>query len=333
MIDYFRLILSLDDQHLERFVRDWVALKKNEYHEVHRFGGAGDLGRDVVGFVTNQRHQGPWHNFQCKQYVKRRLPYNEALIEIAKTLYHADANGFTFPEQYLFIAPHGLQRSLELLFDKPIELRDILITKWDKVCAKYIVDKQTIPLTPELKARIAAYDFGRVSRIDINHMLAHPHAKLVLHQHFGADPGPAPVGTAPTAIAPTELKYITQLVDAYSIRSATTFATPECVLDDATHGRHFRMQRERFYDADFFKRYYRDNTAAEVLPTFEKDIEHGVFDVYSKSHRDGLDRIDAVMAQAASVQTSGPLAPHARVSVKQGVCHHFANEGRLKWKT
>ncbi len=333
MIDYFRLILSLDDRQLERFVRDWVALKKSEYHEVHRFGGAGDLGRDVVGFVTSQRHEGPWHNFQCKQYVKRRLPYSEALIELAKTLYHADARGFSFPEQYFFIAPHGLQRRLELLLDKPTELRNDLITNWNKLCAKHIVDKKTIPLTPELKSRIAVYDFGRVSRIDINHMLAHPHVNLVLHQHFGADPGPAPVGTAPTAIAPSELKYISQLIDAYSIRSGTTFATPECALDDPTHGRHLRMQRERFYDADFFKRYYRDNTAAEVLPTFEKDIEHGVFEIYSKSYKDSLDRVDAVMAQAASVLTSGPLAPHARVSVKQGVCHHFANEGKLKWQT
>lgn len=93
------------------------------------------------------------------------------------------------------------------------------------------------------------------------------------------------------------------------------------------------MQRERFYDADFFKRYYRDNTAADILPTFEKDIEHGIFDVYSGSHLDSLARIDAVLAQAATVQPSGPLGPHARVSVKQGVCHHFANDGKLPWKT
>jgi hypothetical protein len=333
MIDYFRLILALDDKRLERFVRDWAALKSDDYHEVRRYGAAGDLGRDVVGFLTSKRHQGPWHNYQCKQYVQRRVPYNAGLIELAKTLYHADANDFTFPERYFFVAPHGLQRNLEVLFDKPDEFRSVLIAKWDKVCAKQIVEKQTIPLTQQLRNKISAYDFGCVSRIDIDQMIAYPRAQLALHMHFGADPGPAPIGTAPAVIAPLELQYISQLVEAYTSRSGIEFASPECVLDDATHGVHLRMQRERFYDADFFKRYYRDNTASDVLPTFEKDIEHGIFDVYSSSHKDSLARIDAVMAQAATVHTSGPLASHARVSVKQGVCHHFANEGRLRWKT
>ena len=300
MIDYYRLILALNDKDLERFVRDWVALKTDEYYEVRRFGAGGDLGRDVVGFVTSKRHEGPWHNYQCKQYVQRRLPYANGLIELAKTLYHADANGFTFPEQYFFIAPHGLNRRLEILLDKPDQFRSTLIEQWNKGCAKNIVEGKTILLWAELKAKISEYDFGRVSRIDVDTMLSHPHARLVLHQHFGADPGPAPRGVAPPAIASFELQYISQLVEAYGDRSGTSFPSPEVVLDDKTHGRHLRTQRERFYDADFFMRYYRDNTASEVLPTFESDIENGIFDVHNRAHKDTLDCIDAVMAQAAS---------------------------------
>lgn len=332
MTDYYRLILALNDKDLERFVRDWVALKTDEYYEVRRLGAGGDLGRDVVGFVTSKRHEGPWHNYQCKQYVQRRLPYANGLIEVAKTLYHADANGFTFPDRYFFVAPHGLNRRLELLLDKPDQFRTTLIEQWDKVCAKSIVEGKTITLEAELKAKISKYDFGRVSRVDIDAVLAYPRVSLVLHRHFGADPGPAPRGVAPRAIAPSELQYISQLVEAYCDRSGKCFPSPEAVLADSTHGRHLRMQRERFYDADFFMRYYRDNTAPEVLPTFESDIENGIFDVHNRTHKDTLDCIDAVMAQAAAILPSGPLAPHARVTVKQGVCHRFANDGRLQWK-
>lgn len=332
MTDFDRRILALDDKDLERFVRDWAELKKDEYHEVRRYGGSGDLGRDVVGFLSRKRHEGPWHNYQCKQYLQRRLPYADGLIELAKIFYHADANGFTLPARYAFVAPHGLSRRLELLFDKPEHFRTTFLESWDALCAQNIVAKTTIPLTPQLRSKIEAYDFGCVTRIDIDEILAHPRVQLVLHRHFGADPGPAPVGSAPAAIDPSEIPYLSQLVDAYGERSGNPITSPEDALADATHGPHIRRQRERFYDADFFMRYYRDNTAPEVLPTLESDIENGIFDVHNRLHNDTLERIDAVMAQAAVVDLSGPLRPHARVSVKQGVCHRFANDGRLRWK-
>ena len=332
MTDYYRRILALDDKALERFVRDWAELKKDEYEEVHCFGGSGDLGRDVVGFVTKQRHEGPWHNYQCKQYLQRRLPFADGLIELAKTFYHADENGFTMPDRYIFIAPHGLSRNLELLFDKPTELRSTFLASWDEVCSAKIVEKKVIPLGPRLRAKIEAYDFGRVTRLGVDMMLTHPRVNLVLHRYFGADPGPAPRGEAPPAIDPIEIPYLTQLVHAYGERSETAPQSPEDALTDTSHGPHLRRQRERFYDADYFMRYYRDNTAPEVLPTLESDIENGVFEVFNRQHVDTLERIDAVMQQAALVDPSGPLKPHARVTVKQGVCHRFANDGRFRWK-
>jgi hypothetical protein len=68
------------------------------------------------------------------------------------------------------------------------------------------------------------------------------------------------------------------------------------------------------------------------LVTFKDDLYHGVADIYSDTHKDGLERVTKVLSQAASVLPSGVLGRHARVPVKQGVCHHFANEGRLPWK-
>ena len=65
-----RLIYTLTDTELERFVREWVEHKKGDYVEVERFTGAGDMGRDVVGYLSSKRHEGEWHNYQCKQYGK-----------------------------------------------------------------------------------------------------------------------------------------------------------------------------------------------------------------------------------------------------------------------
>jgi hypothetical protein len=68
-----------------------------------------------------------------------------------------------------------------------------------------------------------------------------------------------------------------------------------------------------------------------VLETFEKDILHGIFDTHQLAHSDTLAKIAAVMAEAKGVSVSGVLGRYARVPVKQGTCHHFANDGRLPW--
>jgi hypothetical protein len=82
-----RQILALTDDQLEKFVREWANCKK-EYVEVQRFTGPGDMGRDVVGYLTNRRHEGPWHNYQCKQYA-RTLPTALGLAELGKVLYYS----------------------------------------------------------------------------------------------------------------------------------------------------------------------------------------------------------------------------------------------------
>jgi hypothetical protein len=130
----------------------------------------------------------------------------------------------------------------------------------------------------------------------------------------------------------SELPYVSQLVDAYGERDACVYESHEKVSGHAEHGPHLNTQRERFYDADAFSRFYRDNTMDEEIRTLRREVYHGVIDEHRATHRDGLERVDAVMKQAAVIQPSGVLGRHARIPVKQGLCHHFANDGELKWK-
>jgi len=332
MPDYHRLVLALNDKELERFARDWVDLKRDKYVEVQSYAGTEDLGRDVVGFLTKKRHEGPWHNYQCKQYIQRRLPLPNGLVELGKVLYYARMSEFSPPEEYFFVAPHGISRGLEALIDKPSNLRTTMIDEWGRYCAKRIVAGKTIPLDAELRALLEAYDFSGVRRISLEEMLAADKASLVLHRHFGADPGPAPETPAPAEVQAAELGYITQLVDAYSARDKAAYKSHHDITGHAEHGEHFRRQRERFFDADGFKRFYRDNTAKEMLPGLEKEIHHGIIETHNLPYDDALHRHDAVMAQAGKLHLSGPLGPHARIPVKQGYCHHFANDGMIKWR-
>jgi hypothetical protein len=330
-IQYDRQVLALNDSQLEQFVRDWMEAKKQKYVEVVSFTGSGDMGRDVVGFLSNKKHEGDWHNYQCKQYAKR-LPTDGAMLEIGKILYYAHKGKFSVPTAYHFVTPRGVNRNLEKLIFNPSQFKAELIQNWDKFCANSIVDGDIINLTSDLQDVVNSFKFESISRIDLSNILNDDAAKPVLFKWFGADPGPAPRGSAPTHVETFEIPYINQLIDAYSARDGKVFKTPEEVTQSSNHGAHFASQRERFYDADAFKRFYRDNTNEAVIRDFEADILSGVQDTCGSTHADALACVNAVMSQAATVQAAGPLAPHARVPVKQGICHHFVNQGNLKWQ-
>lgn len=106
-----RLVMALTDTELEKFVREW-AMHKAEYTEVETFHGPGDMGRDVVGYLTSKKHEGPWHNFQCKQYGSR-LSTATAMTEVGKVLYHSFQGNFTAPTGFFFVAPRGVNRNLK----------------------------------------------------------------------------------------------------------------------------------------------------------------------------------------------------------------------------
>ena len=127
------------------------------------------------------------------------------------------------------------------------------------------------------------------------------------------------------------MPYIQQLIDAYAERECCAKDKDEALSHDV-HGEHLRMQRERFFDADAFARFFRDNTMQGDIDILRHDMRHGIAEAHRADYLNSLRRVDAVMMQAAVVSPSGALARHARVAVKQGICHHFANEGALKWR-
>ncbi len=333
MANYDRQLLALDATQLEKFVREWALQKKSGYFKVERFSGPGDRGRDVVGFVTSALHEGDWDNFQCKQYATT-LPTAGVFHEIGKVLYYASQGEFTVPRVFNFVAPKGINRNLAKVFYQPSEFKAALIASWAEYCEATIAEGQKIALAGEALTTVENYDFSRIAKLGIDDILDDKAAKPVLYKWFGADPGPAPAGENPGAVKAEELPYLTQLVDAYSERGGTVIVDHLEAANHPTFGSHLARQRERFYDADAFKRFYRDNTDAAVIEAFESDIYHGVADTCDGDHKDALTRSDAVMAQAAAVQPSGILAPHSRVKAKQGICHHFANEAtpRLRWR-
>jgi hypothetical protein len=329
-VRFDRLILSMNDAELEQFCRAWVE-RKSGYLEVKRYAGTGDLGRDVVGFLTDQRHDGEWDNYQCKQY-RSGVAQTQGLLAIGKVLYWAWKGEFTAPRRFFFVAPKGLARKLDGLIDKPTELTKALLDNWHTVCAKNITKKATITLDASLRAFIEAYNCKNIHSIDIDQVMADSAVKPLLIEKFGADPGAYPPAVVPIDVENAEMRYIQELVDAYGERAKTPFSDHQAILDNEEHGSDLRRQRDRFFEADAFQKFYRDNTSAPVIAGFRKDIHFGVVDGWNAAATDTLARVETVMKQAGTITPAGPLAKYAHVPVKQGMCHHFVNDGEMSWK-
>ena len=136
-------------------------------------------------------------------------------------------------------------------------------------------------------------------------------------------------GIAPHAIQGEEIVYVDQLRQVYGEAAGAAFACADDVLAHPDHGEHLRRQRTRFFEAASFSRFHRDNTAPGALTTFKNDVYYGVIEVYHETHASRLQRVDAVMKHAGQTQVS-LLGRLTRIPVRQGMCHHLANEGLLK---
>lgn len=116
--NYAARIRALDDDALERFVKDWVTRRTRDYVETQRWSGTGDMGRDVVGYVTHQRHEGDWDNFQCKQ-LSTRLSEREAFVELGKIFMHSAARQYRLPREYTFVAPGASSETSKIMSPNP----------------------------------------------------------------------------------------------------------------------------------------------------------------------------------------------------------------------
>lgn len=326
-----RLILQMDDVELEQFCRQWVERKSDDYIEVKRFGGAGDKGRDVVGFCSPERHAGNWDNYQCKQY-RDKLGKGKGLLAVGKVLYWASQGEFAPPRRFIFVAPKGLNSNLLKLINKPQSFKAELIASWDLHCAKAIVQNQEIKLEGDVLGTVDGYGFTAISYVDVDDMLADPTAKPLLFELFGEDPGDFPRGTVPIDVQAHELAYLDALLGAYNDREGGSFSNHQDVFDHGEHGEDLRLQRTRFYEAEGFQKFYRDNTSPETIARFRHDIRLGIHDTLKKPAPDELRRVEAAMSQAANLQPGGPLARYAYIPVKQGICHHLVNDGVIDWK-
>ncbi|KAE9627949.1 ABC-three component system protein [Parasedimentitalea maritima] len=331
-----RLILNLTDSELEDLIKKWLARVKGDYVDFERPTSSADMGRDAVGFLSKNRYDGEWHNYQCKQ-LKAALGKGEFAVELGKIFHYHCAGYFTLPTSYIFVAPNSGVRTVKNLIDQPSKIGPYLIEHWDEYCLEKISTTPS-PLTKNIRDAIESYPFEKVELWKASEIVERPHMRAVMSEIMDIDPGEAPTiadEDVPEEVQDFERPYIGQLVDVFGEHRGTPFDNLAEVVGDAAFGQQITTARRRFLEHRAFKRFFRDNLLKKQIEQVDQDVLDGVGDHYLLMSAGPLyDRMIKVMSEASKTPISGPLGRHNRVtpSVKQGACHHFANTGKLPWK-
>ncbi len=323
-------VTTFSPEEWESFTEEWASSLKGSYARVARFGGSGDQGVDVVGFLSDTGWDGGWDNYQCKRYDHPLRP-SDIWVEIGKIIYYSYKNEYPVPRKYHFVASQGVGTSLQKLLANPEKLKEEAKANWDKYCQTQITTTANISLEGELLDWLETFNFSIFSLKSVVDLID-GHAKTPFHSvRFGGGLPLRPnVTPPPEAHHVGESRYVQQLFNAYSDHLGTLVKDVSVLSSSLSD--HFSRQRVCFYHAESLRNFSRDTVPEGTFESLQDEIFHGVIDICDSDHGDGLARMRATVSQAAKIQTeSNPLKSAVLVQDKQGICHQLANEDRLIW--
>jgi hypothetical protein len=212
----------LDSDQWEEFVLEWVDSLRQVYTDVHRCGGAGDLGRDVIGFKAGVNPLSSWDNYQCKHYAQP-LAVSDVVSEVGKLLYHTSQGEFSLPDAYFFVAPQGPSTALIKVLQKGT-LKQELLNRWNRECRSAIAKGQSIEIE-KVQNVIDAFDFSRVSVLPPLRIIeGHQKTKYYTVRFGGGLPGRAmPIPKPPVMVQDNEHVYIKKLLEPMRMKRKRRF--------------------------------------------------------------------------------------------------------------
>ncbi len=301
-----------------------------KYLKVEKLGGAGDMGRDVIGIDKNNKDI--WDSYQCNHYQKPIAP-SDVWIEFGKLIYYTFIGEFNVPRKYYFIAPQGVGTKLSNLLKKTENIRENLINEWNEKYSKSITKKETINLDDSLLTYINNFDFSIFDYITPNDMIEQHSKTRYFAARFG---GGLPARPEPDNITeehlPIESEYLNKLLEAYIDYTEEHIDTLYDLTDEELIV-HYKESRVEFFSAESLKNFTRDSLPAGEFEKLQKEVYNGIKNSIRKSYPNGYERVLDVIDRAQTL----PLDNHSvssKLSMldRGGICHQLANDKEsIRW--
>ncbi|WP_310831346.1 ABC-three component system protein [Paenibacillus pedocola] len=334
VIEPIKRLQVISDKDFEDLVREWsCGYLKNKYVKVRRCGAAGDMGRDVIAYVSyDKKNDLIWDNYQCKHYNAPLAP-SSIWIELGKLCYYSFIKEYSIPRKYYFVTPNGVSTKLSNLIDSPNKLKEGLIKEWNDKCQNHIITGKKIDLVGDFLSYVEGFDFSIFDDIDPQELIEqHSKTKYFFYRFGGIHKTrPEPV-EPPEKVTTTELLYVKKLLEAYSDNHKSKINDILQLPNHSNYFNHFNRQRKCFYSAESLMLFERDTLPPGVnaYEDLKQEVYDGVIDIIESKHDDGFERVKAVCKAARSINVpSYPLYTSVKGNDLNGLCHHLANEDKI----
>ena len=273
-----QIVSAYDAGQWEEFIQEWAQGLKFEYTQVQRFSGAGDKGRDVVGFLGVPGSSCQWDNYQCKHY-KQPLKPSDIWVELGKLCHFTFIGDYTVPRKYRLVAPHDVGPKLKDLLLKPDEFRKELEANWGEHCAGAITDTKQIPLDGALIEYVDRFDFSIVGYSPLVEVIEQHMSTPFWTTRFRFTPSPRPPAQVPPAqLAAHEARYVQKLLDAYGDVEKRTISGLSELEKTPRYNEHLKRSRQWFFQAEALDRFSRDNYPTGEFEKVKQQVFDGVID-------------------------------------------------------
>lgn len=335
-IDPLVRLKTISAEEFENIVCEWAVsyLSTHEsYKNVAQLGGSKDSGRDLVAYTDDTLQT--FDIFQCKRY-KDPLTPSQYMVEFGKLCYYTMMDKYKKPRKYFIVASNGIGQDLRELVENPSKINYALLNGWDKYCApEKKITAEGVKLTPSLQKYIADFDFSIVSEISPPTLLEQFSKTIWYKYHFGGGLRKRPtVAKLPDNLSAEEAKmeYVLQLLKAYSNHESKDIFNVDDLQELPQLYRHFKRQREYFYNARALKRFSRDEFLNDdPYEDVKHQVYHGVISVCESTHIDDLTRVNETISRAQILPITTNEFGDISILEKSGMCHDLVNENEMRW--
>ena len=328
------LVQIMDEDSFEQFTIEWLySCKRELYSTIKKIGGAGDKGRDVIGYYGD----GTVDYYQCKHYQSALAP-TEYYVELGKLCYYTFTGAYVKPKKYYIVASNDIGPKLNGLIEEPNELKKELKSNWDSYCKTKITGTESIDLTGDFEKYVDSFDFSIIKHYPIQAVIDEHLRTTYGRLRFGGVSViiPEDVIAPPKTIEIDELIYVTELLKAYAEVIGIEDIKVESLESYPKYKQNFLRQRKDYYSAETIRRFVRDVFSdSKQFEILKNETYDGIIEIFEDEHPNGFERLNAVMKKASDVSTDRSLLTSKLHCIgnseKKGVCHILVNDNRIKW--